>query len=188
MQASVYPDDLKIENALQMYFQKYHFADGGYHDKYFRIKIGPVFIPFPNTKSRIKAVKFHDIHHLLSEYSARWKGEVEIGAWEIASGCGNLLIAWFLNFGSFGLGMFLYPKAVFNAFMMGRHVKSNLYHNYIYDDFLLKRNLGELRKELGIGEVRKNNLMDYLYFTGCLLLVITGLTLIIFLFYFVICK
>jgi len=188
MLASVYPDDLKIENALQLYFKKYHFADGGYRDKYFRIKIGPVFIPFPNTKSRIKAVKFHDIHHLLTEYSAHWKGEVEIGAWEIASGCGNLLIAWFLNFGSFAVGMFLYPKALFKAFMMGRNVKSNLYHNYLYDDVLLSKSLGELRKELGIGQVRNRSLFDYLCFAACILLVITSLTLIIFLFYFVICK
>ena len=164
MKNSVYNAEMTIEEALQVYFKKYHFADGGYKDKYFKIKIGPLFIPFPNTNSRIKAVKFHDIHHLLTEYSALWKGEVEIGAWEIASGCGNHFIAWFLNFGSFSLGLFLYPKALFKAFMMGRNVKSNLYYNFVYDHHLLSRTIGDLRKELDIACIKKNNLLDYAYF------------------------
>ena len=119
MQAPVYPNEIKIKDALQLYFVNYHFADGGYNDRYFKIKIGPLLIPVPNTRSRLKAVKFHDIHHILTGYTALWKGEVEIGAWEISSGCGDLLIAWLLNFGSFGVGIFLYPKALFKAFMMG---------------------------------------------------------------------
>lgn len=172
MPTAVYSDDIKIKDALQIYFAKYHFADGGYNDTYFKIKLGPLYIPFPNTEKRIKAVKFHDIHHLLTEYTALWKGEVEIGAWEIASGCGRFFIAWFLNFGSFGVGLFLFPRALFRAFMMGRNVRTNLYYNYIYSDELLNRTVGELRKELGTGVARKNNAADYLYFSGCVLLIL----------------
>lgn len=180
MQPRFYPDEMKIEEALQLYFTKYHFADGGYNDKYFKIKIGPILIPFPNTKSRLEAVKFHDIHHLLTEYSALWKGEVEIGAWEIASGCGKHIVAWFLNFGSFSIGVFIYPKALFKAFMMGRRVKTNLYCNYAYDKHLLSRTIGELRKELEIESVKRNNLFDYVYFIFWISLVFTILFGIIF--------
>lgn len=182
MQTPIYSNELKIEDALQIYFTKYHFAEGGYNDKYFKIKIGPILIPFPNSKSRLKAVKFHDIHHLLTEYTALWKGEVEIGAWEIASGCGNLFIAWFLNFASFSIGLFLYPKSLFNAFMDGRNVKTNLYYNYSYDKKLLSRTVGELRKELEIGKIKKNNLFDYAYFAFWVLLVLVELAMFLFLF------
>ncbi len=170
MDANSYPDELKVSEALQIYFARYHFADGGYKDKYFRIKLGPLFIPVPNTTSRIEAVKFHDIHHLLTEYTALWKGEVEIGAWEIASGCGKHLIAWFLNFGSFCVGLFLYPKALFEAFVKGRHVRINLYKGYVYDETLLNKTVGELRKELDVAHSTRTRLSDIIYFIlWCLL-------------------
>jgi hypothetical protein len=182
MQAPVYADEIKIKDALQLYFVNYHFADGGYNDRYFKIKIGPLFIPVPNTTSRLKAVKFHDIHHVLTEYTAVWKGEIEIGAWEISSGCGNLLIAWLLNFGSFGVGMFLYPRSLFKAFMMGRNVKNNLYHNYVYSEALLNKTVGELRKELGIGLVKKNTFFDLSCFVGWVLLYLITATAFLSLF------
>jgi hypothetical protein len=179
MPIPVYNDHMTIEEALKVYFSKYHFADGGYHDKYFKIKIGPLKLPFPNTKSRVTAVKFHDIHHLLTEYTAFWKGEVEIGGWELASGCGNHFVAWLLNSGSFGIGLFLYPRSLFRAFMMGRTVKTNLYHDYTYDNALLSRTVGELRRELGIGEMEKKlNLYDYVYFIFWAVLVFAGLLLV----------
>ena len=182
MQNLSYPNDIKIKDALPLYFEKYHFSDGGYNDKYFKIKIGPLFIPMPNTKSRIKAVKFHDVHHLLTEYTAFWKGEVEIGAWEIASGCGKHWIAWLLNFGSFTIGLFLYPKALFEAFMAGRHVKSNLYQGYEYNETLLNKTIGELRDEFKIGQVKKNSASDLLYFGLCILPVFAGIALAGYLF------
>src|SRR5687767_9424048 len=116
MSHSVYPDEMKVKDALQIYFAKYHFANGGYDDKFFKIKTGPFYIPLPNVKDRVDAVKIHDIHHLLTEYPAVWKGEIEIGAWEIASGCGSFWAAWLLNFGAIGIGIFLYPKALITAF------------------------------------------------------------------------
>ena len=42
---------------------------------------------------------------MLTEYDTNWVGEAEIGAWEIASGCGRYLAAWVLNLGAFGLGL-----------------------------------------------------------------------------------
>ena len=155
-----------IAETLQSYFAKYHFADGGYKDSHFRIKIGPLFIPIPNTEARIRAVKIHDIHHILTEYTAFWKGEIEIGAWEIASGCGKHYVAWILNFGSFTVGLFLYPRALFKAFMKGKTATTNLYHGYEYDTKLLQKSVGELRKEIGMDQIIKNKTRDYFHFLG----------------------
>src|SRR5687768_972265 len=101
MPTIVYPDNLKIKDALQLYFSHYHFENGGYDKKWFKIEAGPLFIPLPNIKSRVDAVKIHDVHHLITGYPATLKGEAEIGAWEIGSGCGKYYAAWLLNFGSF---------------------------------------------------------------------------------------
>ncbi len=164
MPDSPHDNSQRIKDALKVYFAKYHFKNGGYDEKYFRIKFGPLFIPFPNTSGRIAAVKFHDIHHVLTGYTALWKGETEIGAWELASGCGHFTIAWLLNFGSFGVGLLLFPGPVFRAFMAGRKTTTNLYHNYRYTELLLDKTVDTLRKELGIGIAKKNVAADYLYF------------------------
>jgi hypothetical protein len=178
MQAPVYPDHMKVKDALQIYFNRYHFADGGYNDPYFKIKLGPLFIPVPNTASRIKAVKLHDIHHLLTGYTAFWEGEVEIGAWEIASGCQRFFVAWLLNFGSFAVGLLLYPKKLFRAFMLGRQSSSNLYYGTVYNETLLESTLGELRKKFGMDRKKQNEPLDYFYFSASVLLVITPVLLL----------
>lgn len=164
-----YDNTLKIKDALQIYFSKYHFPNGGYHLKWFKIKVGMLYIPFPNTKARIVAVKLHDIHHIITGYEANLKGEAEIGAWEIASGCGNYLIAWILNFGAFFYGMFLFPRFLFRAFMRGRLSKTNLYYNTRYDETLLNKTVGELRQEFEPNSTGKNSYTDHLLFISCCL-------------------
>jgi hypothetical protein len=180
MTAREYPDEWKVKDALPIYFAKYHFADGGYKDKYFKLKIGSLLIPVPNTKGRVAAVKIHDVHHLLTEYPAIWKGEVEIGAWEIASGCGKHWAAWVLNYASFALGLLLFPRALFQAFMMGLQVKKNLYKDYAYDEQLLNKSIGELRKEMGVGTLAKPSLNDYMLFGLWCLPVLGGVLVMLF--------
>ena len=124
---SAYSDDLKIKDALEFYFSKYHFKDGGYQDKFFKIKLGAYYIPFPNIKARVEAAKIHDIHHIITGYKANYKGEGEIGVLEIASGCGKFWAAWIFNMGSFIIGMLFYQRSLLNAFLNGRSVKTNLY-------------------------------------------------------------
>jgi hypothetical protein len=160
----IYPDSLQVKDALQLYFSKYHFKDGGYHEKWFRIRLGRLFIPLPNIKARVDAVKIHDIHHLVTGYEANWKGETEIAAWEIASGCDRYAVAWFLNLGSFFVGMLLYPRALFRAFTRGRRCATNLYAQTTYDDELLCSTLGVIRGRIGIDAGNRITLRDYRVF------------------------
>lgn len=145
--------DPTLREALQRYFAQYHFADGGYTERWFRIKLGPLFIPLPNIPARVRAVKVHDVHHVLTGYRADWKGEVEIGAWELASGCGRYWVAWLLNAGSFTIGLVLYPRALWRAFREGRRVGMNLYHGVPYNDALLDSRVSGLRARYGIAPV-----------------------------------
>jgi len=163
--ARTYPDELKIKDALQLYFSANHFKDGGYQDRYFKLKIGSVFIPVPNTKTRIAAVKIHDIHHVLTEYTTSWQGEVELSAWEIASGCEKYSAAWILNFGSFFIGLFLFPRHLYRAFFRGRKCATNLYFKTEYNEALLNKTVGELREKIDVDSARRNEIRDYIAFT-----------------------
>ena len=169
-----YDNALKVKAALQLYFSKYHFEDGGYNLKWFKIKIGAFYIPLPNTKARVEAVKIHDIHHIITEYKADWQGEVEISAWEIAAGCGSYYVAWLLNASSFFLGIFLFPQLLFKAFMRGRKTKRSLYKNVAYDEILLNKSVGELRESIEPDVEPANTRLDLLLFALCVLLSLLG--------------
>ncbi len=177
---NTYNNALKVKDALPLYFSRYHFIDGGYNSKWFKIKLGPVYIPLPNIKMRVDAVKIHDIHHLVTEYEANMKGEVEIGAWEIASGCFNYPAAWILNLGSFSYGMIFHPRYLLLAFLRGRKCKTNLYYDTAYDETLLDKTIGELRKKIESESPKNNSSFDYLVFLLYCLLILT-VSLIFFL-------
>src|SRR5262245_38865112 len=140
-----YPDDMPVREALQHYFAEYHFKDGGYNERWFRIKLGPLMIPMPNIPARVEAVKIHDLHHVITGYTAHWKGEVEIGAWELGGGCGRYWVAWLLNAEVFAVGLVLFPRALFRAWRTGRSIPNNLYHGINYDR-ALESTVGELRQ------------------------------------------
>lgn len=142
-----YPDEMPVRAALEHYFAQYHFKDGGYNARWFHIKLGPLLIPLPNVPARVEAVKIHDLHHIVTGYTAHWKGEVEIAGWELGGGCGRYWVAWLLNMGSFILGLFLYPRALFRAFAAGRSVPCNLYHGSGYAE-LLDLSVGDLRQRI----------------------------------------
>ena len=140
-----------MREARAEYFARSGFApDGGYGDKWVRLRIGRWAIGFPNTQARVRAVKLHDLHHVLTGYGTTWMGEAEIGAWEIASGCGRHYPAWLLNFGALAIGLLLGPRRVIEAFVRGRH-SGNLYSGE-FQEHLLDLTVGGLRAELVIPE------------------------------------
>jgi hypothetical protein len=143
-----YHNNLKVSQALKIFFDKYHFADGGYHLKWFHIKAGIINIPLPNIKARVEVAKIHDIHHVLTGYEATLCGEAEIAGWEIASGCDKFIVAWFFNMGSFFYGMLFFPVPLFKAFVRGSKVKTNYYHSDNSYEALLKKTVGEMRLEV----------------------------------------
>jgi len=136
------------------YFDRNNFKDGGYNDAWVSLKVGPIPFGFPNTKSRVRAVKLHDLHHVLTEYDTTWTGEAEIGAWEIASGCADHYAAWLLNMGAFAIGLIIAPGKVYRAFLRGRS-SANLYKR-TFSDELLAENVGHLRKELRLDGQQPN--------------------------------
>jgi hypothetical protein len=143
---SIYSPDLTLRAARERYFEINNFEGGGYEEGWVKMSAGPVPIWFPNTVARVKAVKFHDIHHVLTEYPTTWKGEAEIGAWEVASGCGAHYQAWLLNLLAFAIGLAINPRGVRRAFMRGRRSR-NLYRT-TFSDELLARKVSDMRREL----------------------------------------
>ena len=94
-EAVLYADQERLRDARKRYFEANGFgADGGYEAKWVTLQAGPLRLAFPNSEARRRAVRYHDLHHVLADYPTDWTGEAEIGAWELASGCGRHGAAW----------------------------------------------------------------------------------------------
>lgn len=142
---SVYEPSLTMAEARRQYFADNGFgADGGYSDKWVDFSLGPVKFPFPNTPARVKAVRFHDLHHVMTGYRTDIIGEFEISAWELGAGCKDFGAAWVLNLGGTFAGVCSAPRRVFRAFVRGLRSRS------LYDaefEPLLPKTVGEIQAE-----------------------------------------
>jgi hypothetical protein len=145
---SLYNPESTLRAERERYFEINRFEGGGYEEGWVKMKAGPVPIWFPNTVARVKAVRFHDLHHVLTEYPTTWRGEAEIGAWEVATGCAAHYQGWLLNLLAFAIGLVINPRGVYRAFMRGRRSR-NLYRA-TFSDELLARKVGDVRRELDL--------------------------------------
>ncbi len=159
-----YDPESDLGAARRLYFAANGFPpEGGYEAKWVDFELGPIPMPFPNTDARRRAVKVHDLHHVLTGYATDIYGEAEISAWELAAGCGDMLAAWLLNFGGMAIGMLIAPRRTFRAWLRGRQSRS-LYRANV-DEALFARRVGELRRELGLEETsRSPSITDVLLF------------------------
>ncbi len=113
-----------------------------------RLQAGPIPFWILNTKGRVRAVRLHDLHHVATGYDTSWAGEAEIGAWELAAGCGRYAAAWFLNASAALIGLFVAPQRTREAWRRGRGRRS-LYASG-WEDELLDETVGALRRRLGV--------------------------------------
>lgn len=123
-------------------------ADGGYNKRWVRVQVGPVPFWFPNTDGRRRAVRLHDMHHILTGYDTTWVGEAEIAAWELAGGCADYYAAWILNAAAMAIGVLIAPRRVWRAFARGRR-STNLY-SLNFEECWLDETVGAVRKRLGL--------------------------------------
>jgi hypothetical protein len=138
-----YREDMTLRDARRDYFAANHFGDdGGYGEAWVDFKLGVIPFPIPNAPSRVRAVKFHDLHHVLTGYDTNTVGEFEISAWEIAAGCKGFAAAWALNLSGMAAGAIVAPQRIWRAFMRGRRSRS-LYGESMGE--LLGTTVGEAR-------------------------------------------
>ncbi len=138
-----------VREARAVYFAENGFPpDGGYAKRWVIFAVGPLPFAFPNTEGRRRAVPYHDLHHVATGYATDLAGEGEIGAWELATGCGHHPAAWVLNLLAMYGALFVSPRRVFRAFVRGRHCR-NLYGEELGAD-LLEETVPALRSRLAL--------------------------------------
>ena len=143
--APVYEPHWTLREARERHFAIGGFSEEQYAARFVRFRIGKKSVWLPNSPGRTRALPYHDLHHVLTAYPTSWRGEVEIAAWELASGCRDYLTVWVINLGALAIGLVLAPTAAFRAFVRGRH-SDNLYGAVIAQ--LLGSHVGDVRAQL----------------------------------------
>lgn len=148
----LYASDLTLRDARTTFFRLSDFPpDGGYDDRWIKVKYLRFPVWLPNVENRRRAVPLHDLHHILTEYPTTWRGEAEISAWEVASGgLHGFWAAWILDLMNIAQGLLINPSGVYAAFMRGRGSR-NLYGQPLTDQ-LLDSSIGEVRSRLHLDE------------------------------------
>jgi len=137
--------------ARAAYYEANQFgADGGDALEWVPLKILGLTFKIPNSDGRRKAVRIHDLHHVVTGYQTDLRGEAEIGAWELASGCLRWPAATILNLFALGMGLVLAPARMVKAWARGRHTQNLYGENGV--DHLLPRQVGEVRTTLGLAK------------------------------------
>lgn len=145
-------DAMTMGDARARYYERNGFgADGGDSLRWVPIKVLGLTFYIPNTEGRRRAVRIHDLHHVVTGYQTDFRGEAEIAAWELASGCWRWPAAVVLNLGAMAMGAVIAPRRVVRAWARGRKT-GNLYGERAGIDHLLPRTVGELRAKLGLDE------------------------------------
>ena len=165
MPALVYPPEMTLGQARARYFELNNFgSDGGYEERWIKVKVWRFPIWLPNTAGRVRAVKLHDLHHVLTEYPTTWRGEAEISAWELGSGgLRKYYAGWILDILNLAQGLVVNPVGLYRGFMRGRRSK-NLFSTQFTDEILTHR-VGEYRQLLDLESVpEKPTLSDKLIF------------------------
>jgi hypothetical protein len=146
----IYSPKITLGEARAEYFRLNNFGeDGGYKERWIKTNIWRIPIRLPNTEGRRKAVKLHDLHHVLTEYPTTWRGEAEISAWEVGSGgLRRYYAGWWLDVMNMAQGLVVNPRGLYRGFMRGRS-SSNLYSREFSDE-LLEHEVGEYRRLLSL--------------------------------------
>lgn len=119
---------MNVKEAL-IGFYKFNQLDiaGDFESHCVRVYIGCILAPVPNIKARMKYLKFHDLHHIMSGYGIDRIGESEISAWELGSRSCRKPIISIMNLFALSTGYILNPTKVTSAFYRGCRSK-NLYY------------------------------------------------------------
>ncbi len=148
----IYSPEMTLRDARARYFELNGFgADGGYEERWIKVKVWRIPVWLPNTDGRRKAVRLHDLHHILTEYPTTWRGEAEISAWEVAGGgLRRYYAGWVLDLLNIAQGLVVNPRGLYRAFLRGRQNVS--LYGMEFNDEMLSHRVGEFRRRLGLCE------------------------------------
>jgi len=147
------PAALPVRQALEAYLAENAFTTEEYDSKTVRLSFWGVRFTLPNPASRQLAVRFHDLHHVMTGYGTDPAGEFEVSAWEMRRGIGVFgnYVRLIIVSGTLS-GFLLYPRRAWAAWQRARSTPRLPEPSLRLYDELLDLSVGSLRQRYGVPE------------------------------------
>lgn len=87
-------------------------------------RVGPMVLRFRNFAWRRRALRAHDLHHLMAGYPMTMRGEFQMAMWELGAGCYPDWRATFFCSPLIVAGLLWSPRRMIAAFKGGRRSQS----------------------------------------------------------------
>ena len=140
-----------VRHALDNYLRENGFTEKEYDASYVWVSFWRFTFPFPNPPSRRRAVRLHDLHHVVTGYGTDPTGEAEISMWEFARGLSGLsLFVRAIVIGGGFLGYLHSPRRTHAALRTATPGATLFPLGFSDYDKLFDMSVGELREKLGL--------------------------------------
>jgi len=146
--------DSTVQAGRDAYLSENGFTIGSYDDTWVTIAFPGFTIRIPNPPTRQRAVRWHDLHHVVTGFGTDSAGEGEISAWELRRGLRGLgPYVSAIVLGGTALGLLVAPRRTLRAWVASGKGGHNFFARELTDyDAILQMSVGQLRAQLGIPE------------------------------------
>ena len=140
------------------YLAENEFTTVGYEAQWVVVSLFGVSFRTPSPERRRRALKFHDLHHVVTGFGTDLAGEAEISAWELRRGLSGLgLFVGSIVLSVALLGLFVAPRRTLRAWHAARTngplgSRGSLFQTERDYESLLRMTVGELRRDLAVPE------------------------------------
>jgi hypothetical protein len=78
---------MALDSELKTFYREKGFGESlGKRPRFVGVYTGCLLVPMPNIETRRRYLKYHDLHHLITNFSVGRIGEGEMSAWELGTG------------------------------------------------------------------------------------------------------
>ena len=145
------PPDLSVRAARQAYLAENGFDMEQYDADWVPVNLWGVRFSFPNPKNRKLAVRYHDLHHIMTGYGTDEVGEAQISVWELRHGIGVFgLFVQLIILTQIILGLVHSPRIVLRAWKKVPKGKRLPQPSFTHYESYLDMSLGGLRQSYGL--------------------------------------
>ena len=145
------PAHWSVRDGLGCYLAENGFKTSQYDADFVTVNFWGIRFSMANPPNRKLAIRYHDLHHVMTGYGTDPTGEAEISAWELRRGIG--VFGWYVRFiiltGVF-LGLFHSPRRVWKAWKAGLSSRKLPQPSMTHYEALLDLTVGELRAQYDV--------------------------------------
>jgi hypothetical protein len=145
-----FPADWTVRRALAAYHAENGFSADEYDHAMTKASVFGIKFSVPNTPAHARALRYHDLHHVVTGYGTDLTGEGEISAYELRGGLlSSGLYVSSIIVSAAAFAFVASPRRVWRAFKASRGTR-DLWDLDVQYESLLDLTVGDLRERCGV--------------------------------------